>query len=333
MKTLEELNSLLTDLPCPFAVNADWDDDSPKDFPTHADSSATNYETGIPQIYATGKTDGGRLIPRADFNRLGDLATRELFLRRCGFRHTFSTDFSGENAGYAEDALLAYDDGKWLRAVESQETENDLDFVEAPRVIDNLALKPSDDPATAEPRILWKTANNVYGFAEGLAHVGVDYSRRQDLSSGNSLANDSLVIVGTNAWELGTWGTESDIAVASILYPADWSGAVRSSVCGEFAVELYIGDVPLGFPCKGLQGGSFSPVLLAQVKILGELMVREYYNRICGGASFPLAFYATKGTKISWVVKGGPGMNPIPDDRVSAIAYPLETSVAKGGAE
>ena len=97
MKTLEELNQLLTDFPCPFAA-AEPD----MDFPTAAgDAPATNYETGLPQEYARDVADSeesGELMPRADFNRLGNLATRELFFRRCGGVHTFDKAFSGEKA-------------------------------------------------------------------------------------------------------------------------------------------------------------------------------------------------------------------------------------------
>lgn len=347
MKTLEELNALLTDLPCPFAAAGPG-----LDFPTAAgDAPAVNYETGIPQEYArdvagSDSEESGELMPRADFNRLGNLATRELFFRRCGGLHTFDKAFSDENLGYAEGSLLYLTDEKArvFKPVESQEGGNDLDFATYPAVIDAEATKPSDGPA-AKPRILWKSVGHVYGLAEGLAHFGVDFSRRQDVASGASVADDSLVLVGTSAWEYGIWDTESGIDSAALLAAiaiggdiGTWENYFESlivrSTCGTFKVQVSIGDKGYVFPCKGMQGGSFgcdSVVKQMAWSVLQDASI--YYNRFCGGASFPLAFFAKKGAVVKYTAFGND--NEIAD-AVSCIAYPIETAVAdgtEGGAE
>ena len=333
MKTLEELNELLTDLPCPFAA-----EETDMDFPTSASSGnpATNYETGVPQKYSPLDKDVS-LMPLKDFNRLGNLATRELFFRRCGGIHTFDEAFSGENLGYAKGALLHYinSDAKIFKPVESQESDNDLNFVADPAVIDAEVRKPSDSES-ATPRVLWKSVGHVYGLAEGLAHFGVDFSRRQDIPSGAVVAEDSLVLIGSNAWKNGIWDTQSGINYAKVL--AAIAGAnipfedlIAKSSCGSFKVEVNIGGISMSFPCKGLQGGAFScsSVVLQQFWMLFET-AKIYYSRFCGGASFPLAFFARKGTVISYKAYGNG--NQI-DDAVAAIAYPLETSVASENEE
>ena len=333
MKTLEELNELLTDLPCPFAAEK-----TGMDFPTSASggNSATNYETGVPQKYSPQEKDAS-LMPLKDFNRLGNLATRELFFRRCGGIHTFDEVFSEENLGYAKGALLHYvnSDAKIFKPVESQESDNDLNFVADPAVIDAEVRKPSDSES-ATPRVLWKSVGHVYGLAEGLAHFGVDFSRRQDLPTGTSVAEDSLVLIGSNAWERGIWDTPSGINYAKILAilvgagDIDFEGYIKQSTCGSFKVEVSIGGITMEFPCKGLQGGAFGCDSVVKYMFPNVLDNRVYYKRFCGNASFPLAFFARKGTVISYKAYGNG--NQI-DDAVAAIAYPLETSVASENVE
>ena len=358
MKSLAELNDLLTDLPSPFAATL-----PDMDFPPEADASgepAVNYETGIPQEYAGGSDDsseeGGSLMPRADFNRIGNLATRELFFRRCGGLHTFDDDFSARNIGYTAGSLLNYDDGKVLKTVESQEDDNDLSFVDHPAVIDAKTRKPSD-ASDAQARILWKSVGFVNCTGEGVAHVGVDYSRRQDIASGETLNEDSLVLLGSNAWEKGVWGTDAEMESAAweaalwtavstgqdvqywVQYYLDYFTALRSnSTCGEFKVAVSVDDEDMDFVCKGMQGGSFG---FDDVANLSEGLstqfnqtVRVYYNRFMGGASFPLAFFARKGTKISYSAfgKNWDKWNEIAGS-VTCIAYPLETSVRSASAE
>ena len=356
MKTLAELNDLLADLPTPFAAEAEpavgdfplsdigADSESDSESYSELDFAQVTYEKGVPQAF-TG--DSPSLMPLDDFNRLGNLATRELFFRRCGGIHTFSHPFSDENNGYAKGALLHLDvslaDNKIFKAVESQEQNNDLDFASDPSVIDARTLKPSD-PEGATPRVLWKSADRVYGLAEGLVHFSVDYSRRQDVSSGDALEEDSLVLLGSNAWEFGIWGTDAELQRVAGLLPvfvggtvAKWEKALSKmraiSTCGDFQVKVQFGDsAPLYFPCKSMQGGSagFDSV---GATYLGS--ARIVYNRFMGGASFPLGFFAKKGTKVSYFALGNskyselPGGNEIAN-AVSCIAFPFET-VIEGG--
>ena len=304
MKTLSQLQSILSASPCPFAAQG-----KVSVFPLVDEGAQTNFETGIPSEYSPKEKANTSLMPRGDFNRIGEIATRELFFRSAGGVHTFDTSFASANNGYADRIALVYDDGKFVRTVESQESENDLNFKDYPAVIDALANKPSDIAGTA-PRVLWKSASRVYGLAEGLVHVGVDYSRQQTVSSGDSLEHDSFVVIGASYYGLGD----------------EIMGNIDLHTAGAFSISLSLTPpgktvpVELTWENKGMQG-----MIAGGVGLIDSRLGPVYPAHLYGGANAPLAFFARKGTVITISAKAGE--EPV-DKAVSVVAFPMETSIA-----
>lgn len=309
MKTIAQLQSVLSAFPCPFAAQSNPEDIS--DFPLVDEDGSdsdfeggnhTNFETGIPSKYSPDQATPS-LLPRGDFNRIGEIASRELFFRSAGGIHTFDKSFASVNNGYADRIALAYDDGKMIRLVESQEQENDLDFKTYPAVIDSLANKPSDVAGTA-PRVLWKSVSHIYGLAEGMLHVGVDYSRKQVVSSGEALDHDSFVVIGASFYG---WG--------DLFEKTGYKSA------GTFGITVDVGSARLEWRNKGLQGEIVSGVGLVNPN-LGPI----YPYKIYGGANAPLSFFARKGTTISYSVTANG--NDQGQTGIYAYAYPLEAGAA-----
>lgn len=302
MKTIAQLQSVLSAFPCPFAAQSNPEAGDISDFPLvdEEDGAKTNFETGIPSKYSPDQTSPS-LLPRGDFNRIGEIASRELFFRSAGGFHTFDGEFAAANNGYADKVALAYDDGKMLRLVESQEAENDLNFKNYPAVIDALANKPSDVAGTA-PRVLWKSASRVYGVSEGLLHVGVDYSRKQIVSSGETLAHDSFVVIGASfyGWGAAYGRTELDSA-------------------GQYSITVTVGTNTFVWDNKGMQGE-----IATGNGLINPMLGPIYPGSLYGGANAPLAFFARQGTTISYSAKAGTEQDK---PGIYAYAYPIETEV------
>ena len=276
MKTLDELRAVLCkDIPCPFASEAD----AVSDFPYSVSDDETNFVTGIVGKYAQATGDGGELMPRGDFNRIGEIATRELFFRQSGAIHSFDSAYTAANGGYAEGALLLRDDGKYLLPVESTESDNDLDFTQSPSPVGTLANKPTD-PADAPPRVLWKPAASGHGLGFGGIDFSVDFSRRHDLSQGETLSADSLVSIGFCCYGVGNVWRETE------------------GTAGPVRMFFTVGDDPktqdMYMTYKGAQGVKGGG--LGLILPWGPF----YWARFFGVGNDQLCFFARKGDKIGW---------------------------------
>lgn len=271
MKTLEELRSKIEAIPCAFAKYAS---DVGDGFPVSSDSE-TNLRDGFLPKYST----PGNPIRLVDFNRLGEMATRELAFRQHGGEHTFSADSMALTGGYAEGALLLADDGTYAKMVESQESDNSLDFTSSgnPAAIDGLSLLPSD-PMDAKPRVLWRSANLVYGAAEGNLRLSVDFSRRNNVSPGETLATDSLVVVGSAYFERDVVYS-SDYAVVSVKGTVSLT---RNGLTKTFSLEN-----------KGLAG------MRVETLFLGIFFEPPYPAELCGTANYSVAFFVKAGTAVT----------------------------------
>lgn len=306
MKTLAELQSVLSAFPRPFAAQGDLLSDFPL---VDEGGEQTNFETGIPSKYSPSETTAS-LMPRGDFNRIGEIASRELFFRSAGGIHTFDKDFSAANNGYADRIALAYDDGRMIRTVESQEAENDLDFTATPAVIDSLANKPSDASGTP-PRVLWKTASRLYGVANGILHVGVDYSRQQVVSSGETLDHDSFVVIGASYY-----GWTNPVVTQSGLKTA---GTFRMNLSLTLPGESE--PIDMSWDNKGMQGQ-----VAGGNGLINSMLGPIYPAKLYGGANAPFAFFARKGTKVKYDVEANGRQEG--QTGIYAYAYPLEAEAA-----
>lgn len=101
-------------LPCVFASEDGHATDLDANLPG---SGLFNFTEGIPVDYATPPNEGGLRVLRKDLNAIGNLGTRELYLRQRGGYHTFDADVARRIDGYAEGAILDYFDPAtgWLR--------------------------------------------------------------------------------------------------------------------------------------------------------------------------------------------------------------------------
>lgn len=268
MKTLAELRAKIEAVPCVFASSNTQATDG---FPESSENES-NLKDGIPLIYATGRNSP----PLLDFNRLGAMATKELFHRQRGGVHTFSPSAISMTGGYGNGIVLAFDDGVNVFEVESQTVRNNKDFVADPSAIGNLTRLP-DDALTVPPRVLWRRVTPVHGLDDRL-RLSVDFSRRTDVAPGETLTTDSLVVVGAAYFEdpnPHSYDETSVVSVKGIVTLVDGAGektfALENKGYAGFKVEEYF-------------LGLFSP---------------PYPAELCGTANYSVSFFAKAGTAVT----------------------------------
>lgn len=191
MRTLEQLRKQVLPLPSLFAKSATGSDDI---------SATLDYENGFDRSFSSSISGGGKYLLRNDFNRVGEIASRESHFKQAGGIHTFSEKVSEGFDGYPEGAMLSAYDGIAISKVESTESNNTKPFVDdagniIPNVIDCPVIK-DDEKYDDEvyPRVLWKSVDRVYGTEEGMFSLTLDYTRAKRLSDGDIIEEDSLVI-------------------------------------------------------------------------------------------------------------------------------------------
>lgn len=99
-------------------------------------SGVSNFTDGIPSDYDITSSPNKRVLI-ADFNGIGELATRDKFFRQCGGYYTFDSILSGYIGGYPKGIRLGYWDGTYYRNVISLIDNNTYNFVSTPSYIDN----------------------------------------------------------------------------------------------------------------------------------------------------------------------------------------------------
>ena len=208
MKTLSELRNSISALPCPFAQFSDLKTGADGNLPVSKDAYESHlcFEEGFPEEFAknpNAASDKGLYILRGDMNRLGEMATREILFSQIGLHHTFNGEVAKNSLGYPLDSMLTYDDGIYLKRVESQAQANQIDFGANPTVIDAYYT----DAKSNQRKIFWKTATRIYGLDEQTLHINVDFSRiKQSPYSTNpvlEINEDSFITVAGVSVEAG----------------------------------------------------------------------------------------------------------------------------------
>lgn len=305
MKSIEELRAKTIPLPCAFASGADTEEVA--DFQTLGkDTDAyTSYQSGFPVKFATDPgTDYGGHILREDMNKVGELATAELHFKEAGMKHKFQTDLLKSIVGYPLMCLFGHFDGEYLKHIESQSMDNEVNFTENPLVIDNYVAVTDG----GEKKIYWKTADKIYGLDEDLFRLEVDYSRVDKLQPTDTLREDSLIVIGDYG------------------YPGEDPGITPASA----SLTLTVGNQTIKFQNKGKCGIKVveEPVTnpMQEVKITSNV---PYPAEMCGYGNSTVVFYAKKGTVVSYVFNDG--QTDSVETNVFAFPVILKVGKASGG--
>lgn len=96
-----------------------------------SDSSADSlsFPGGFSSDYAAPHSAGGKYVQRGNINRLGFLASNDLFYSKCGGINTFDDAFSAKVSGYPEGAILDYVVGNKVFKVKSLHDNNVVNFL------------------------------------------------------------------------------------------------------------------------------------------------------------------------------------------------------------
>lgn len=188
MKNLIELRAKISPIPSLFARDAS-DISSPE-----GRAGKMDFENGFSKDFAS-KESVGEYLQRNDFNRFGEIASREIHFKEAGGAHTYSQSVSDSLHGYPDNGVLVAFDGKMLTQVESQIQGNTVAFLDSndniiPHIIDCLVTVPSG----AEKKVVWKTASRIYGIEEGLFSLSFDFTRISKLDNGSVIDEDALII-------------------------------------------------------------------------------------------------------------------------------------------
>lgn len=291
MKNLKELSSYIANIPCTFGSNLQSGEiaDFPAKKPSGNDS--TNFETGFTPNYSSNPTSAsGDYLLRKDMNRIGELATLELFFKKCGGVHTFSSQVSSSYGGYQKDICLGYYDGECLKKVKSEITSNTLDFKNTAYSIDCI---PSGHQG-----VVWSTSSYIYGIDEGSLRMVVDFSNRNDLTAGEKLETDSLVVIGQAVHNTVADGNMSAMNATVSVYTESGVKTINLSNKGKCGLNA---------------------------KVWGFLFwTYRYPDPMCGAANYSLAFFARKG----WAVSASMTANGIDvSSGVGIFSYPVRTVV------
>lgn len=307
MKNISELMETISALPTTFASEAGL---SSEDFPTTGED--VSLEFGFPSGYSVAM-EGRKDILRDDMNRFGMLATRELHYKQSGGVHTFPAN--SESNKYSKKILLAYWDEYFLKTVESQYAENDLNFVNIPECIDNLYEKETGDGG----KVWWKTAGYIYGIDKNLVTAGGNFSKPL-----------TIPVAGVNEGEVGEDGL---VSIGDYIYGQPENSVSFEPVILGDQVNNMIATMQITLP----NGTSLDPLSLPNKGRNGSYIVYEgiglwwkvFPALLCGNSNFDLCFFAKKGTKISVsITDNAKGTNAPKTKRISYITYyPLKAGI------
>lgn len=90
-------------IPMPFAGGSGA---ALSDIKRSADPDDINFVDGFPSAYSSPKENNGKFVTRAQINAIGNLASRNEFVRMCGGLNTFSKEMSDAIGGYPRGAVL-----------------------------------------------------------------------------------------------------------------------------------------------------------------------------------------------------------------------------------
>ena len=307
MKDLSQLRAAISELPCVFANDK-------SDFAVSSED-AVCLENGFPAGYS--RTTDRKDILLEDMNRFGALATRELHYRQTGGQHYFTDN--GETLGYSKGSLLSYWDGVFLKKLESQFADNDIDYLVNAECIDGLWEKNEGEAA----KLWWKSAEYIFGIARSLVSAEGNFSNAKSLTIVHEDPEDP------ESPEIGIVEEDSLVSIGDYIYgsfllfqnpvdPIDVSDQVKNMIATIEIVSPDGVEKTLDLPCKGRNG----------IFALFELLLWQVFPaELCGTANFDLCFFAKKGTKI-WCELNANEKDRQTKKVISSIrCYPLSISV------
>ena len=306
MKSIEELRAKTIPLPCSFAGEAGAGEIADFPMPGTDTDAYTSYQSGFPVKFATDpSTASGGHILRKDMNKVGELATAELHFKEAGMKHEFQEDLLGSIVGYPLLCLFGHFDGEYLKHIESQSSDNVVNFTDNPLCIDNYVAAT----VGGEKKIYWKTADKIYGLDEDLFRMEVDYSRVDKLQPTDTLKEDSLIAIGDYG------------------YPGEGDTITPTRA----KLTLTVGDQTIAFENKGKCGIKVLEEPIAESKKYQIKIVKnvKYPAQMCGYGNSTVVFYAKKGTAVSYVFNDG--QTDSAGTNVFAFPVILKVGKASGG--
>lgn len=93
-----------TIMPCPFAGG----EGAALATIGQTSGDSINFQQGFPSVYGAPASLGGKYVKRSEMNAIGNLATNDLFYKRCGGLNTFDQAFCTAIGGYPRGAILDY---------------------------------------------------------------------------------------------------------------------------------------------------------------------------------------------------------------------------------
>ena len=199
---------------------------------------------------------------------------------------------------YPFQCLFGHFDGKYIKHIESQSSDNAVNFTANPLCIDNYVAAT----VGGEKKIYWRTADKIYGLDEDLFRLEVDYSRVDKLQPTDTLKEDSLIVIGDYGYP----------GEGSVITPASAS------------LTLTVGDQTIEFDNKGRCGIKIGNVGITEGDIVIDGSV-PYPDEMCGYGNSTVVFYAKKGTAVSYKFNDG----HTDSDGTNVFAFPVILKVGK----
>ena len=196
MRTFTDLRKYIQDVPSLFAEGSNKVSEE-------NGSDGKFYSEGFPIAYsrdpnASTSSLKGKYLLRADFNRFGEISTRETHYRQSGGIHTFVQKVSSDAGGYPKDSVLDAFDGEYIKKVESTETGNTKSFVDdngiVVRNVIDCPVRKNEETEDVARRVLWRSVGWITGIGDGIFRLEIDYTKAQKVSPGAIIKKDSLII-------------------------------------------------------------------------------------------------------------------------------------------
>lgn len=115
-----------TIMPCPFAGG----EGAALATIGQTSGDTVNFQQGFPSVYGAPASLGGKYVKRSEMNAIGNLATNDLFYKRCGGLNTFDAKFCEAVGGYPKGAVLDHVVNGLARRVMSLKDNNTVDFTQ-----------------------------------------------------------------------------------------------------------------------------------------------------------------------------------------------------------
>lgn len=113
-------------MPCPFAGG----EGAALATIGQTSGDAINFPQGFPSVYGAPASLGGKYVKRSEMNAIGNIATNDLFYKRCGGLNTFDAEFCKAVGGYPKGAVLDHVVNGLARRVMSLKDNNTVDFTQ-----------------------------------------------------------------------------------------------------------------------------------------------------------------------------------------------------------